>query len=79
MPKLTNTIRLMLGSIIVAIALLIGGYWSTSARHQTHQSAVTSSTKSQSHTRQPPIKSKKRLTRHQLTSVRLPKTNHTLI
>ncbi|SMH69231.1 Ykud domain protein [Latilactobacillus curvatus] len=59
MPKLTNNIRLMLGSIIVAIALLIGGYWSTSARQQTHQSAVTSSTKSQSHARQQLIKSKK--------------------
>ena len=59
MPKLTNNIRLMLGSIIVAIALLVGGYWSTSARHQTHQAAVTSSTKSQSHARQQSIKSKK--------------------
>ncbi|AOO74876.1 hypothetical protein LCW_01665 [Latilactobacillus curvatus] len=52
---------------------------SINARHQTHQAAVTSSTKSQSHARQQSIKSKKRLTRHQLTGVRLPKTNHILI
>ncbi len=59
MSKLTNNTRLMLGSIIVALALLIGGYWSTISRHQTHQVTVTSSTKPQSHARQPSIKSKK--------------------
>lgn len=59
MSKLTNNTRLMLGSIIVALALLIGGYWSTISRHQTPQVTVTSSNKPQSHAWQPSIKSQK--------------------